>query len=407
MKFISIVLVIAATALAQQAVAYDNLTVHYYEVGPGNCVLVQCPGPNNVNLLLDCGSHNNEFRDEVYNDLLNDAAGNLTHVFLSHTDKDHYNWVDDIFVLGGLPMGNVYAGGRLDNYSQNRPPTSQTLREYALGTIYGQGTIYNNTAGELYPAKNFPVGKRKRDGSRDQIILKQVNRLVTPQHVIQGGNSICGDARVDILAGNSASTAGNWGQRWASNKQSLIVSLSYAGRTFIFPGDATNEEDLSLRHALTTWADINGQVLDDYETFNPTLKIDFMMAPHHGSETENSNWDGWAKVTQPDHLIFSGDPVQHTISWRHPTEAAYTPYADNLVMTKEHNIQFKDPSVAVGARPVTPVVRAVNRAVFPLHDVSDLTVTVYPPAAPGEQGEVEIGCMVPWCGSDFFDDPDL
>ncbi|MCG8668358.1 MAG: hypothetical protein MI867_03015 [Pseudomonadales bacterium] len=404
MNIIKTLLTVTAVLLVKQVLAYDQLTVTYYQVGPGNCVLVQCPGPEDVNLLLDCGSHRAKYKNEVFHELLEQAAGNTTHLFLTHTDKDHYIWVDDIFELGDLPMGNVYAGGRFNNYYQNRPPTSQTLRELATGTIYGQGENYNNTPGQLYPVETFPVGKRKRDGTRDQIILEAVQRLVTPQTVMNGTNNICGDARVDILVGNSANQAGRWGERDWTNKQSLVISLSYAGRTFIFPGDATNEDDLSLQRALTQWATINGQVLGDYNTYNPALKVDFMMAPHHGSDTEGSDWSGWASVTQPDHLIFSGDPSQNNISWRHPTVGAYAPYEDFLLETTPHTVQFKDPTIGTGVKPVTTNAVSVTKAVFPLHDVSDVSVTVYPSPNPGVKGNVEIGCMVPWCGTDFFDE---
>lgn len=402
-------------AFVATAEAYNEMTVHFYEVGPGNCVLVNCPGAANVNLLIDCGSHSNEQKDGVIQDLIQVSQGNQTNVILSHPDKDHYNWMYEIFAFEHefpgddyklLPMGTVYTGGKFSDYTNSG--VSSLIQLQASNTIYGLQSI-GSTANPVVAVSS--TVKRPRSLPPITYTYKEVRRLDIPD--FGGANptptnlNICGDADVRILAANSDATT--WGTK--TNPQSIVLSLSWAGRNFIFPGDATNgASDKALEKALKRWALVRGQPIPaSFDTFNSNLKVDFMMAPHHGAETDSSNWDGWAKVTQPNHVVFSGDPSISNTSYRHPKMGGYTPYQGKLLATEAHEFRLGNNAletyrdVASGKSYSHTDSITVSEAVFPLHDTGDLKVTVYGPAAGATKGKLEVSCAVDWCNSKFFD----
>lgn len=405
-------LLLIGLACVGQANAYKDLTVSYFNVGPGNCVLVNCPGAQDINLLIDCGSHRINEKGDVIQRLFEKSQGNLTHVVLSHPDRDHYNWIDDLFYLrelpggGYLPMGTVYTGGKFSDYKEDG--VNQVLQLMASGSIYGS-EIYSSTANPVIAAYSR-VGKRPRDGSTAPTYnYKRVDRLVVSGMTTPPPNlNICGDADVRLLAGNSGD-ANSWGVK--TNPQSLVLSLSWAGRHFIFPGDATNTAtDLALEKALNRWALVRNQGLPIFfDSFYSGMKVDFLMIPHHGSSTEGSNWDGWAKVTRPDHIIFSGDPSSSTPSLRHPKEEGYLPYRGRLVKTTEHELQVAhdNPNIFeeleskrhfAETRQLT-----IQEAALPLHDMSHTIVTVTPPEGSQTEGEVWVECGDDWCGTNFFE----
>ena len=92
-------------------VAYTAQPLHVviHNVGQGNCALVNCP--QNSSLLIDCGSseHNNDNRpgilggppwinfEQIKENITKLAKRKRITIIISHLDKDHYNWLPEIF----------------------------------------------------------------------------------------------------------------------------------------------------------------------------------------------------------------------------------------------------------------------------------------------------------------------
>lgn len=407
---------LACFLLSLNAQAYDTLKVKYYEVGPGSCVLVQCPGDQDVNLLIDCGSHRVTQKDRVLSDLITTANNKKTHVILTHSDKDHHNWVEDIFytwTLNGnsLPIGDVYMGDKWSKYKQPTPSVLQLKTKEAATHIYGRMNLSDNSNPVIAEAR---ITKRSRHGDTLTYDYNSVSRLDIPGFASNSPTpnnlGICGDADVFILGGNADSQ--QFGNK--TNPQSLVVGLSWQGRDFIFPGDATNgSTDKALEKALRRWFKVNGQTIPgSFTSYNSELSVDVMMAPHHGSDVEGSAWNGWAKVTQPDYLIFSGDPSVSNKSLRHPTIASYNAYAQTLKAYNDHDLQVKQPDAKTyhvtqsnngkTRRLAYTNHHTISNAAFGLHDVSDVTVEVFPAQGDETQGHMEVSCLRGVCSSNYF-----
>ncbi len=88
---------------SNQAVCED-LSVTFFNIGQGNCVVSNCPSGNS--LIVDCGSSekNNPGIYRATIDINNVrerirklAIGKPVTVFITHLDKDHYNLLPEIF----------------------------------------------------------------------------------------------------------------------------------------------------------------------------------------------------------------------------------------------------------------------------------------------------------------------
>ena len=102
----------------------------------------------------------------------------------------------------------------------------------------------------------------------------------------------------------------NWGRRTKidRNTDSAVVRLSINGKNYIFPGDATGETTSRiLSHT---------QELD-------TLESEFLLASHHGAESEGCNNVEWALATTSRTVVFSAG--QHS-GYKHPRLTALYHY---------------------------------------------------------------------------------
>lgn len=342
------ILVLSAFALPATA-NYDELSVTFFYVGPGNCVLIQCPtssGTDYVNLIVDCGSHRTREKASVLENLnavlgegWEGPEGIVTNLVLTHPDKDHYNYIKDMTPLLKFPsglvgdtvtyhegnLGTVYAGGVFADYSKEG--LLYDAIQYSAGSdIYGQKQPY-----ELGPIVLASSNKMRPYKTRRYLRdLREVQSLRFDPAAIPTDLGLCGDAEVFLLSGNSSPAA----IQTNTNAQSLVLALRYGGKVFIFPGDATNEQahGNGLQTALDSWARLHGKTLSSYSTFDAELKVDFLMAPHHGAKTEGSDWNGWAEVTRPEVVIFSADP--ELTGYHHPSQSAFEAYLPHLKSTK-------------------------------------------------------------------------
>lgn len=90
------------------AVKYDGtLTVHYIDVGQGDCILICFP--DGKEMLIDCANYNNS--QSIQTKTLNYLStyitdGQIDYLMLTHCDSDHVYFMDD--VLAAYDVDNIY-----------------------------------------------------------------------------------------------------------------------------------------------------------------------------------------------------------------------------------------------------------------------------------------------------------
>jgi beta-lactamase superfamily II metal-dependent hydrolase len=110
------------------AKAPEELRIHFLNVGPGTCTLVECPGSNGSAMIIDCGSHSQfqtktgqtagQVKDKIL-PILNSYTTRPT-LILSHGDYDHYTYLPT--VVSDIQMGHIWQGGTKDSYESKGFP---------------------------------------------------------------------------------------------------------------------------------------------------------------------------------------------------------------------------------------------------------------------------------------------
>lgn len=163
----------------------NRLTIHYINVGQGDCELIQI---DNKNMLIDSGPKGSEYKVTSY--LKSHGVSVLDYVIITHPHEDH---------IGGMKM--VF-----DNFKVN------TIILPKISNLTA-----TNTYKDLIQA----------------IITKKI-RTIEPQL----GNSINLSAKVicDILAPNSSYYDD-------LNNYSVVLKVTYKNCKFLFMGDAQRESE--------------------------------------------------------------------------------------------------------------------------------------------------------------------
>jgi len=100
-----------------------------------------------------------------------------------------------------------------------------------------------------------------------------------------------------------------------ASSNSLVTHLVYNDISFLFSGDAT--------HTTENW------IISNY----PTLDINIMNSPHHGSKY--SNTENFIDHVQPELVIFSADQNNQ---WGHPDPETVNRYSNNNIPTLQTGI---------------------------------------------------------------------
>ena len=324
--------------------AQDDLRLHVFDVGAGNCILVECPGAANRALLVDCGAVESarvnqgggreSARDAV---AINDTTLKETllpilrtktefDLILTHADQDHYNLIPDLLFnrerVGrrwqltadalARNISNVYAGGNLRHY---RLPFSiaHLLEDYRPDLITPVSKIFaqGNSQFEEY---RFSIRNADTD---ERLRSSAINANMTLS---------CGTSTTirSVNAGTRSFAPSNRDEHYHSNPNSIILEIEYGGSKVILTGDAYNSNDYgnTLTDALN-----NGLSRGTNSTI--------LVAPHHGSNEHGSGDVNWINAIQPTHLIFS-----HGQRFGHPSFAAYSGYVPYLAATEQHTVLF-------------------------------------------------------------------
>ncbi|MEG2274073.1 MAG: MBL fold metallo-hydrolase [Clostridia bacterium] len=92
--------------------ADGDLSVHYIDIGQGDCVYIMFPDKRDM--LIDCGKTSSDFPYQKTLDYLNlyVTDGELDFLMLTHTDQDHVGYLDDVlrdYDVNTIFMPNVKA----------------------------------------------------------------------------------------------------------------------------------------------------------------------------------------------------------------------------------------------------------------------------------------------------------
>lgn len=223
-----------------------DFAVHFVDVGQGDCVLIQS---GDKNMLIDAGENGNE--QTVLDYLDKYGADEFEYIVATHPHSDHIGGLAE--VIDASSVSNII----MPRLSKSNTPTTVTYEKM------------------LKAAKN--------SGSR--IIA-----------AVPGNIYSLGDAEFEILA--------PFEQDENLNNMSVVVKLTYQGRSFLFTGDAEKSVEKQLLSA-------------DYD-----LSADVYKLAHHGSST--SNTVAFLEAVNPDYVVIScGEDNDYGHPHREVMEAVY------------------------------------------------------------------------------------
>jgi beta-lactamase superfamily II metal-dependent hydrolase len=262
------------------AKAPEELRIHFFNVGPGTCTLVECPGSNGSAMIIDCGSHwqfqtkTGQTAEQIKEKILPILSNYTTPptLILSHGDYDHYTYLPT--VLSEVQTGHIWQGGTKDSYESKGFPTWLTQQ------VQG-GAVLNQ---EL--SVNF----------HNQAADGPLNGLS------------CGSANTYILTVNTPGS---------KNANSLVLMLEYEDFTAIFTGDAEGVTEDRIR-----------------QNYPAGLKASVLVGSHHGSSTHRSNSSEWANAVAPKMSVFSSG-----YQFQHPKCASVARFKPYLSGAPSHPIQ--------------------------------------------------------------------
>lgn len=269
----------------------DELRIHLVNVGPGNCIFIECPGEDSIPILNDCGQHferetnTGRSADETADYLrpLLDAHEAPPTLVVSHPHQDHYEYVPT--VLRDHDPVAIWLAGEKDDY-RNRHNDFDTwlARQAAAGTPIHDGLP--------------PHWSNAGDPIEDESLS-------------------CGDAEVSVLTVNVPRRDGTN----APNANSLVLLVRYGDFTAVLPGDAEGVTEKSA--------------LDNF----PNLRdVTFLAAAHHGAETHHSNDPPWVSRISPRAVVYNAG-----WAFRHPRCVVTDRYRPHLATVTEHPM-FCDPT---------------------------------------------------------------
>ncbi|WP_144393903.1 hypothetical protein [Pleionea sediminis] len=364
------------TSLISAKPINNELKLHVMQVGPGNCLVVECPGPENKALVVDCGETDGAQTVELglYREVGRTAEKKpkgLLHaynilkdkseidVYITHGDADHHNLLDRL-------LNRQHAGSSSSLYSKvKRLLIGGQVQELVRSGNNRNFDFFNNFKKDYGHYKRGVAGasekllygmdRYKKAGQLKPYQFKQDGETVLANPMTEMAGPSCGTANVKIAAVNRDPI------RWSNNKngQSMIIELSYDGKSIVLPGDAertallyafNKEIDATLSTAPT--GDLGGQypvITGAYKgrsylaggsgtsTGSTSYKgytyrsagrtdshiinkaADILVAPHHGALTNGSDDQMWMDSVKPKYLVYS-----HGFEFGHPARITYT-----------------------------------------------------------------------------------
>lgn len=261
------------------------LECRFYNVGQGNLVVVK----NGVHsLVIDCGNKlsftklkgteknnkENEFLKAI-GDFIEESRVSLV---ITHQHFDHYNYVQKLHskLRNGFDRNRILIGGR----SASDKPTEEQI----------SGIIDESNFCEV--VENATI----TDKAGKPIIRDTLPLILTRKFIFDWLGK---EVEIELLLPKTSAGVGE-------HEQNLVLKITYAGRSLLFPGDAS------------------GKLLDRIITTDESVlnNIDCMLLSHHGSN-DSGELAWFTLATQKAHqenssllTIVSSDPNgAHNLPW--------------------------------------------------------------------------------------------
>ncbi len=207
------------------------MQVYYLDVGQANASLVILP--NKTAMVVDAGSSESkdDFVSAVDYILTKNKISTIKYLVLSHSDEDHIGGA--VALLEKYQVDNVY-----------RPKQLAKNEESLFAYNRVDTLVYERTINAVLQEPDCTVQFVK-------------NHTI----IIDDLTEIC-------------FYAPDLDEYSQTNDYSPFISITYAEKTFLFTGDATKNREAELLEGLSSKGE--------------TLKVDFLLVAHHGSNTSTS-----------------------------------------------------------------------------------------------------------------------
>ncbi len=267
----------------------SDLQVYFLDVGQASATFVVLP--NDFSILIDTGTA--ESGEGLVRDLdfllSKNNLNDIDMMILTHPDSDHTGGV--VAVLEKFQVNSVL-----------RPkvcvPEEENYFPYLVSNTY----TYLKAIEAIYAEPNC-----------------QMN-FVENQVFVESDKNFESQTTIEIFAAEKD----NYGSD--TNSFSPYISLSYAGKTFLFTGDAPQARETELMNRLANE--------------NRSLSVDFLQVAHHGSKY--STYPNFLAALSPKYAFISaGDKL-------HPSQNVLKRLEDALV--KETYVTKSDGTIGVGVK---------------------------------------------------------
>lgn len=260
--------------------------ITFFDVGHGTCVLIQSPTAGNF--LYDAGKLGDHQRSyqPICQALWELGIQRLDGMILSHADSDHYNAME----------------GLLERFRVHRFITTNEVLGHPSQSLR---SLIERVQQLQIPIDSWQSGSEISSG--DQFLIQAI---YPERHW-----AIAKDSIEEFNEKQSPSTLQS--KRRSDNAMSLCLVVQFAQRRVLLPGDLENPGTQDL-------------------TAKPSLPIDILMAPHHGSLTSNhEQLIAWCK---PSSIIISGSHK----SLQADSLKAFSPSGQSVLHTaRDHALQLR------------------------------------------------------------------
>lgn len=223
-----------------------DFAVHFIDIGQGDCVLIQSNGKN---MLIDAGENGNEQIVLDYLDKYN--ADSFEYIVATHPHSDHIGGLAE--VIEASAVSNII----MPRLSKSNTPTTMTYEKLLTAAKSSGARIIAAVPGNVYSV---------------------------------------GGAEFEIFA--------PFEQDDNLNNMSVVIKLTYQGRSFLFTGDAEKQVEKQL-------------INSEYD-----LSADVFKLGHHGSSTSNTL--GFLNAVNPGYAVIScGENNDYGHPHREVIEAIY------------------------------------------------------------------------------------
>jgi competence protein ComEC len=231
-------ILVGLTPPLARAATRDGLECSFVAVGHGTCVVVETP--TGETLLYDAGALGapDYATQTIASYLWHRGILRIDGIIISHADIDHYNAVPGL------------------------------LERFAVDTVYVSPVMFDGF-GEA-AARGGP-----------EVLRAAIERAGVPIREVWAGDRlrVGADVTIDVLHPPRRGVVGS------DNANSVTLSIEYAGRRVLLPGD------------------LESPGLDDLLAELPS-DCDILLAPHHGSR--QSDPPGFAAWSTPEWVVISG-----------------------------------------------------------------------------------------------------